>query len=209
MVPFRTPLLAEPGAVSITHATGEVISGAGSLVISNPDHTKKGAAGLNTNPTAVPLSAGATYLLTFDWRVLETLDFDVGFQVFVTAGGQRLDLANAPGIVTGDSGTMHFPFTIPSAGSWTINISILNGGGKVAIDNFKIYQGGVGPWRRDFENGFVLVNPFTQPYTFSAADLAGAPWALSMRPKGVRARSRSLQGRIALGQWARFRPASR
>jgi uncharacterized protein (TIGR03437 family) len=162
-----------PSAVSITQTPGEVISGKGTLVISNPDHTRRGTMGVSTNPANVPLTPGFTYLLTFDWRILETLDFDVGFQVFVSAGGQTLDLANAPGVVTGDSGTMHFPFTIPSGGNWTINIYILNGGGKVAIDNVKIYQGGVGPWRRDFENGFVLVNPFSQPHTFSAAELAG------------------------------------
>jgi hypothetical protein len=43
-----------------------------------------------------------------------------------------------------------------------------------AIENIRIYQGGAGPWRRDFEGGFVLVNPLSQPHTFSAADLAGA-----------------------------------
>ena len=191
-----------PGAVSITQTPGEVISGAGSLVISNPDHTKEGSVGAST--TAVPLSPGVTYLLTFDWRILETLDFDVGFQIFVMAGGQRLDLANAPGVVIGDSGTMHFPFTIPSAGNWTINIYILDGGGKVAIDNVKIYQGGVGPWRRDFENGFVLVNPFAQPYTFSAADLAGALNRTGIhRIKGTQApdvnNGQSVPGELTLG----------
>ena len=161
-----------PSAVSVTQTPGQVISGTGSLVISNPDHTKQGMAGAGTS--SLSFSSGVTYLLTFDWRVLETLDFSPGFQVFVSTGSLRLDLASAPGVVTGDSGTMHFPFTIPSAGNWQIYIYILNGGGKVAIDNFKIYQGGVGPWRRDFEGGFVLVNPFSQAHTFSAADLAGA-----------------------------------
>jgi hypothetical protein len=52
------------------------------------------------------------------------------------------------------------------------NIYLVNGG-EVAIDNLTIAQGGIGPWRRDFENGFVLVNPLQQPQTFSAADLAG------------------------------------
>lgn len=69
---------------------------------------------------------------------------------------------------------MRFPFTIPSTGNWSIFFYLLNGGGKVAIDNLKIYRGGAGPWRRDFENGFVLVNPFSRPHTFSAADLGGA-----------------------------------
>ena len=69
---------------------------------------------------------------------------------------------------------MRFPFTIPAAGNWRIFFSLQNGGGKVAIDNVTIYQGGAGPWRRDFEGGFVLVNPFAQAHTFSAADLAGS-----------------------------------
>ena len=161
-------------AVSITQNPGQVISGTGSLALSNPDHTQQGMVRLSTNPAAVTLNAGVTYLLTFDWRILETLDFSNGFQVSVSASGQTLDRASAPGVVTGDSGTVHFPFTIPSPGNWTINIFILNGGGEIAIDNVKIYQGGVGPWRRDFEGGFVLVNPFAQPHTFSAADLGGA-----------------------------------
>jgi uncharacterized protein (TIGR03437 family) len=157
-------------AVSITQAPGEVISGAGSLVLSNPDHTRQGTVSVGTNPSIVPLSAG-TYLLTFDWRVLETVDCpESGFRVYVSG----LDHALVPGTVAGDSGTLRFPFTVPTAGNWSINWLITNGGGKVAIDNVHIYQGGVGLWRRDFENGFVLVNPFAQPHTFSAADLAGA-----------------------------------
>jgi uncharacterized protein (TIGR03437 family) len=51
----------------------------------------------------------------------------------------------------------------------------------VAIDNFRVVRSGAGPWRRDFEKGFVLVNPLSKPYTFSAADLAGA-----LRRTGIR-----------------------
>lgn len=145
----------------------------GSLVLNNPDHTKQGVVAVNTNSSAVPLKPGITYLLTFDWQILETIDYPYGFQVDVAGNGQTLDHTFVPGVVTGDSGTMHFPFTIPSAGNWSISFLVGNGGGKIAIDNVKIYLGGVGPWRRDFENGFVLVNPFGQPQTFSAADLAG------------------------------------
>ncbi|HLK49294.1 MAG TPA: IPT/TIG domain-containing protein [Bryobacteraceae bacterium] len=162
-------------AVSITQAAGEFISGGGSLVLSNPDHTKQGTVSVRTNPAVIPLSAGVTYLLIFDWRILETIDCaQSGFRIGVNNGSQSLDHALVPGTVAGDSGTLHFPFTIPSAGNWSINFFLTNGGGKVAIDNVKIYQGGVGPWRRDFENGFVLINPFAQPHTFSVTDLAGA-----------------------------------
>jgi len=30
-----------------------------------------------------------------------------------------------------------------------------------------------GPWRRDFENGFVLVNPLNKAYTFTYEELTG------------------------------------
>jgi uncharacterized protein (TIGR03437 family) len=157
--------------VSITQTAGEVISGTGSLVINNPDYTDSGYVNASTNPIVVPLAAGSTYLLVFDWRILETLDNH--FQVSVFGNGQNLDFATIPGVVAGDSGTAWFPVTIPAAGNWMFDFAIVNGGGKVAIDNVRIYQGGAGPWRRDFESGFVLVNPFTQAHTFSAADLAG------------------------------------
>jgi uncharacterized protein (TIGR03437 family) len=162
-----------PSAVSVTQTPGEVIAGTGSLVMSNPDHTKQGVVGVSTNPRAVPLSVGVTYLLTFDWRILETIDYPYGFEVAVGGNGQTVDNAVVPGAVAGDAGTMRFPFTIPSTGNWSISFFILSGGGKIAIDNVEIYQGGVGPWRRDFESGFVLVNPFAQPHTFSAAEIAG------------------------------------
>jgi uncharacterized protein (TIGR03437 family) len=78
----------------------------------------------------------------------------------------------APGKVAGEHGTAHVPFTIPSAGPWSAAIYVVNGG-KVAIDNVTITEGNVGPWRRDFENGLVLVNPLADPHSFSASDLAG------------------------------------
>ena len=31
-----------------------------------------------------------------------------------------------------------------------------------------------GPWRRDFENGFVLVNPLNTPYNFTWDELTGS-----------------------------------
>jgi uncharacterized protein (TIGR03437 family) len=162
-----------PGAATVTQTAGQVISGTGSLALNNPDHTRAGNATVTINPQAVSFSPGA-YLLTFDWRVLETCDFTGGLGISVSGNSANLDRTFALGAVTGDSGTVDFPFTIPSAGTWSVQFAVLFGGGAVAIDNVKIYEGGAGPWRRDFENGFVLVNPFPQPHTFSMADLAGA-----------------------------------
>ena len=60
------------------------------------------------------------------------------------------------------------PVTRPASGIWSLTWA-LDGVGQVAITNVTLSDGGFGPWRRDFENGLVLVNPFLQPYTFSAS----------------------------------------
>ncbi len=160
-----------PGAASASRTASEVITGSGSLVVSNPDHSKQASVSANTDPAAVRLLASNSYLLTFDWRILETLDGSLRVDAF--GNGHSLDSFTAPGIVAGDSGTAHIPLLVSENVPWTIRFAVTSGGGKVAIDNVRVYRGGVGPWRRDFENGFVLVNPLTQAHAFSAADLAG------------------------------------
>jgi uncharacterized protein (TIGR03437 family) len=160
------------GAVSIAQTAAAVITGTGSLVISNPDHTRQGFVSASVNLNSFPLAAGSNFLAVFDWKILETVDGNVQVAV-CCSNGQSLDFAQVPGIVSNDSGTVRFPFTLPAAGNLTLRFAVAGGGGKVAIDNIRIYQGGFGPWRRDFEGGFVLVNPLSQPHTFSAPDLAG------------------------------------
>jgi hypothetical protein len=159
-----------PGGAYITQSPGEVISGSGSLVFNNPDHTKTQNFGLNINPAGLRFVASTTYLLTFDWRILDTFDGEMRIDVY--SNSQALDIYWFPIGVKGDFGTVKFPFTIPAAGNWTVRLLMQSGGGSIAIDNFHIYQGGVGPWRRDFENGIALVNPLSQPYTFTAAEIA-------------------------------------
>jgi uncharacterized protein (TIGR03437 family) len=161
-----------PGGAYLTQTPGQVISGSGSLVFNNPDHTQPRNFGLNINPAGLQFAASTTYLLSFDWRILDT--FDGALRIDVYSNGQALDIYWLPIRVTGDSGTVKFPFTIPSVGNWTIRLLMQSGGGSIAIDNFRIYDGGVGPWRRDFENGIALVNPLSQSYTFTAAQIAGA-----------------------------------
>ena len=163
------------GSVYVTTIPGEVIQGTGSLVIDNPDHTQAGTVSAIYAPK-IPLTGADQWLLTFDWHILETLDGNTDsptFQVYLIDGWGG-DFYAAPGVVKGDSGTAHLPIAAPQTSQPSeIIFEVTRGGGKVAIDNIRIYQGGVGPWRRDFENGFVLVNPLAQPHTFSASDLAG------------------------------------
>jgi uncharacterized protein (TIGR03437 family) len=175
-----------PGGAYVTQTPGEVISGSGSLVFNNPDHTKAQNFGLNITPSGLQFAASTTYLLTFDWRILDT--FDGSMRIDVYSNGQALDIYWFPIGVKGDSGTIKFPFTVPAVGNWTIRLLMQNGGGSIAIDNFRIYQGGVGPLRRDFENGIALVNPLSQPYTFTAAEIAGGLNRIGLhRIKGTQA----------------------
>jgi hypothetical protein len=149
----------------------DAISGEASLIIDNPDHSQIAYYKVETSPSEVVLDPNTTYLVEFDWKILETLDDK--FTAYIWDGINNTPEYWMPGVVAGDSGHAIFPITTGSRSGYRLTLQLMNGGGRVAIDNLTIMQGGVGPWRRDFENGFVLVNPIHQPYTFSLEELAG------------------------------------
>jgi Hypothetical glycosyl hydrolase family 15 len=131
-----------PTTVTVTHSPAEVISGSGSLTIGNPDHTTLFFTTVTTVPGAIPFIPGNTYRIVFDWRVLETVDGNLNID-FGDSGGTPVYAA--PGLVAGDSGTADFPASMPSSTSnWIIRFVFI-GGGKIAIDNLRVYQGGAGP----------------------------------------------------------------
>jgi hypothetical protein len=144
----------------------------GRLIIDNPDHTTyRQQVKVNTEPGNIPFQAGETYVVELDWQVLDTLD-DV-FRVSIQCEEGVLGNYELPEVIAGEYGSISFPVTLNYGSDFWLDLALFSGGGKVAIDNIKIYEGGAGPWRRDFENGFVLVNPLNRAYTFSAEELAG------------------------------------
>ena len=114
---------------------------------------------------------GETYVVEFDWRIIETLDNSLA--VYIGDGSKDVPSYRIPGVVAGDSGNAFFPMTLGEASNQRLSFELFGGGGKVAIDNVHVTRGGAGPWRRDFENGFVLVNPLNKPYTFTLNELSG------------------------------------
>jgi hypothetical protein len=158
--------------VYVSQAASDVISGTSSLVIDNPDHTQMAYVWTGTDPSKVVLAPGETYMVGFDWKILETLDGYVETGIGGSGGGP--DPYRLPGKVTGDVGKARFPLTLLSGSNFSIGFTLGEGGGKVAIDSIRVTQGGAGPWRRDFENGFVLVNPLNRPYIFDASELVGS-----------------------------------
>jgi uncharacterized protein (TIGR03437 family) len=157
-----------PAAIQASPQSAVSVSNA-AVILENSDHTSTTSVGINTVPSAVVLSPGSTYLATFDVTVLDTLDRNLSFRVFDRS---TLDGFRVPWTVKGDTGTVNFPFTLTASGAWSVGLT-MTGGGKVAISNFRILRGGVGAWRRDFENGFVLVNPLPDPRTFSSDEISG------------------------------------
>ena len=156
----------------VSHAPDEVIGGSGSLVLDNPDHTKQQGAGVRTNPQLLQLTPLGTYLLTFDWRILEEPRQRVrgrreqrsgptpGSLRNLRQGCRRLGKGALPLRDSERRSMVYLVLSRTEAVRWP---SIMCASSA----------GGIGPWRRDFENGFVLVNPFEHPHTFLAGDLAG------------------------------------
>jgi hypothetical protein len=145
----------------------------GRLVIYNPDHTAyKQTTKVETKTGSISFSSGKTYIVEFDWEILETIDDR--FFVGVTCSDGVLGSYTLPEVFAGSSGKVRFPVTLNYGSNFKLELVLTSGGGRVAVDNVKVYEGGAGPWRRDFENGFVLVNPLNKPYTFTAEELAGS-----------------------------------
>lgn len=137
----------------------------------NPDHTRLAVTSIATRADRVKLQTGRTYLLEFDWRVLTTLD---GSAVVRVASADNSTDYKIPGMITGEFGHGVLPVTVNGGADYKIVFELTVGGGKVVFDNVSLCEGGVGPWRRDFEAGFVLVNPLNRAYTFTAEEIAGA-----------------------------------
>jgi len=163
--------LRSASGVYVSQDPGEVIDGNSSLVINNADHSRWGSISTSTNPYMVSFVPGETYVVEFDWRIIESLDLELWS--FIWNGIEEVPHYALPGVVAGDAGTAYFPMTLGTTGEFRLTFQLIGGGGKVAIDNIRVTRGGAGPWRRDFERGFVLVNPLNKPYTFSLDELSG------------------------------------
>src|SRR5207249_1065908 len=95
--------------VFVTQVPEKVITGKASAVFSNPDHTQMNYVSLTLGSDGVQLAPAKTYLVSFDWRILSTVD--TSFSVSVLANNQSVDGYRLVGSVTGDSGTSQFPLS--------------------------------------------------------------------------------------------------
>jgi hypothetical protein len=153
----------------LTRKTEEVIAGKRSMVIEGTKRSSTAWPNFETVPESFKLEKGKTYVFEFSWKVLKDLDYGLWFTIFSEKEnfGTQVDT-----LFMGESGKARYPFTPLEDSDYRLRFSILSAG-SVAIDNLSITEGGAGPWRRDFENGIVLVNPYRIAAHFDATAMAG------------------------------------
>ena len=156
----------------ITRQDTEVIDGEGSLLLSNGGDYTRQYTNAGTNYMRVRLSKGKMYVIECDWKIVDTLDSYASITV-LGEGFQAKTYFLTHEIVRGDSGTARFPVTLSAGKNFSLVFLVGAGAGAIAFDNVRILAGGAGPWRREFENGFVLVNPLPEAHTFTLGELRG------------------------------------
>jgi len=124
-----------------------------------------------TKSGEISFDPGKTYVIKFDWEILDTLDDTV--TMTVRSGDRDLASTRLYGVFEGSFNSRVFSHNEPDSKDYRLVFNLQRGGGKVAIDNLQVYDGVAGPWRRDFDNGFVLVNPLNKEYIFKSEELAG------------------------------------
>lgn len=173
---FETPALPASTYVNglISSVPSEVISGSRSLVVTKTSTMDFAwfiwAAGL-----VVP---GRSYQLRADFRILAVEPathrglLGLGF---IDEAGQlpahrtgSLFMPDVDG--PGQQGTLRASI---KASAPDQVLGMLFDLGTVAIDNVALVEGTGGVWRRDFENGIVLVNPTPEPITVPYAQVVG------------------------------------
>jgi hypothetical protein len=168
---------------SVTNDSAFVLSGSKSGVFSftaeegNPSLSD---VFLFTDPALYPLEEGSTYQLFFDYLVADYQP--VHYQSLLSVGVVdlnelgTLDRFNFLSIWSrdvnrGQSGTLRAANKVTSS-SFTV-LGVITESAVLVVDNIKLIKGLGGVFRRDFENGVVLVNPTSEAQMVSYADISG------------------------------------
>jgi uncharacterized protein (TIGR03437 family) len=147
-----------------------------------------------TDPNLLQFEIGKTYYATFDYKILEYdpaayagllgFTFTQGENSTSGSRGASLYLPDMEG--PGQQGTLRAAVKISRPD--TQIFAGLTDIGKTVVDNIRIFEGGGGVWRRDFENGIVLVNPMPDTIMISQADIVGPRRRTGIRTiRGVQA----------------------
>ena len=170
-------------ALQHTTTSGEVITGSGSARLSydsNPGTQDDYALIVYTDPDSFGLENNKVYQFEFDYRV--TAYSPENFGSLINGGlvdfaqTARLDRYGSAYLSSRDAHvglTGKFRTATRTRSTRYSAFATLADTGTIVIDNLKIYEGTGGVFRRDFENGVVLVNPTPVSQTVPLASLVG------------------------------------
>jgi hypothetical protein len=159
-----------PMWAEVTHDPAEVISGAYSLKGGNDSMGQTWNEFAHSNLDSLPLAGDSTYTVTFTYKVLEAPSSTGYFYFFARSvtGGVASDVGGYSWQgAAGAMDTVTVTFTLESYPDYYLVFG-LKYTGEYAVDDIEVAAGGGGLWKRDFDNGAVVVNPAGMP---QAADL--------------------------------------
>jgi hypothetical protein len=143
-----------------------VIDGFGSL-LGRPGGTDNWQLFLCTDPDDIDLLPGATYTVTFNYRVVSEPPGDGYFFVGarsntnINGSDRNLLILDPP---AGTVGHARGEVTLGNYPDYFLLWGFRNGG-QIVIDSIRIMRGQGGYFRRNFEHGIALVNPTGAPVT--------------------------------------------
>lgn len=170
-------VLTSPRARASTGAD-ETVDGSKSLVVTRDASDSNGVV-LITDPSTIELAPGRTYQLLADYKVLSykprIFQGLVGVSIESTTQPATIEQAGSlfqPDVSgAGQTGTLRTVVKVPARGYRAV-VSILDDA-TISFDNIRLLDSPGGVFRRDFENGIVLVNPNPEPLSVSLAQISG------------------------------------
>jgi len=182
-IDFETlPVSLPPGVffgpnVAFTSQPGQAVDGQSSMIVTIPASNPQVELLMYTDPTVLGLDQGKTYNIMLDYRILDYQPvtqqgvFTTNFARQSTGQGPVLASATLWNADAGLTGKLRTAFKVDAA-DYLVRMLMIEAG-TIAFDNIKIVEGTGGVWRRDFENGIVLVNPTPEAILVPQADIDG------------------------------------
>ncbi len=161
-----------PMWAEITNDPDEVISGQYSLKGGNDSMGQEWNEFAHSRTALLPLQGDSTYTVIFKYMVLQPSCPSGYFYFFARSvtGGVPSDVGHHSWRGTsGDLDSVSVTFTLESYDDYYLVFG-LKYTGEYAVDDILVARGGGGMWRRDFENGAVVINPAGAPQTVDLGD---------------------------------------
>ncbi len=155
------------GTVRTSTRADEVIQGTRSLVVEQSQHRSGASSGWTS--AELQFRKGVTYVISLSWKALTVLDYDPVLEI---SRGAEKSRTNLPARFAGETGRVSYPYTAVSDGPHRVSLMLVSAG-SLSFDDIMVTEGGAGPWKRDFENGIVVVNPLRRTVVIDQSELSG------------------------------------